>query len=181
MANRNLSWHSNGVIVVMVTASFLVCGSALAAPVQSSDNTSPRPVSQTYDVRQSQHESSAHHNQNRHWRPYWGWSSAWNGGWGLGWHSGWNNGWGLGWNNGWGNNYWHSPYSGIGVSVPYQQPEPVAVAPVERVTTSVQYSTGRKSLPANARVKQQDGRTVYEWQGTSYYFDWQSQTYLEVK
>lgn len=33
------------------------------------------------------------------------------------------------------------------------------------------------SLPSNARVVQRDGRTLYEWQGTLYAFDWNSQTY----
>ena len=35
------------------------------------------------------------------------------------------------------------------------------------------------SLPSNARVVQQDGRTLYEWQGTLYAYDWNSQTYQE--
>ncbi|MFV0595343.1 hypothetical protein [Shewanella sp.] len=35
------------------------------------------------------------------------------------------------------------------------------------------------SLPSNARIVQQDGRTLYEWQGTLYAFDWNSQTYQE--
>ncbi|NMH66606.1 hypothetical protein [Shewanella salipaludis] len=115
--------------------------------------------------------------------------------WGLGWNSGW--GWnaGLGWNSGWGWNAglgWHDawgyPYSGIALSVPLNygmaRPEPGAAprALPARVTTRVQQAPpGLKRLPDNARVIQQDGRTLYEWQGVNYRFDWQTQTYQSVK
>lgn len=47
------------------------------------------------------------------------------------------------------------------------------VAPQIRQARSV------SSLPTNARIVQQDGRTLYDWQGTLYAFDWNSQTYQE--
>ncbi|MCG9728402.1 hypothetical protein L1D44_00825 [Shewanella sp. Isolate13] len=62
----------------------------------------------------------------------------------------------------------------------YKQPKPKVVAPPERVTTSVSYSTGLTRLPDNARVIQREGRTVYEWQGIEYVYDWDSKTYQQV-
>ncbi|QYJ79223.1 hypothetical protein [Shewanella acanthi] len=35
------------------------------------------------------------------------------------------------------------------------------------------------SLPANAKLVQHEGRTLYEWQGVLYAFDWDSQSYQE--
>ena len=68
----------------------------------------------------------------------------------------------------------------------YQQPsyrraEPKVIAPPERVTTSVSYATGLTHLPENARVVHKDGRTVYEWQGVEYQFDWSTKTYQKVE
>ncbi len=51
--------------------------------------------------------------------------------------------------------------------------EQMANVPRARAARSV------SSLPSNARIVQQDGRTLYEWQGTLYAFDWNSQTYQE--
>lgn len=148
---------------------------------------------------------------------------------GVGLATGWNLGYGWNdgiWNDDWRWNrerYWHSPYSGIGLSIPTGYDDtPVAISAPVRVTTSMQYSpsegrmvsnmptnsatvmsaasTARastvsaeptaavpraraarsvSSLPSNARIVQQDGRTLYEWQGTLYAFDWTSQTYQE--
>ena len=170
---------------------------------------------------------------NRHYRPYYRPYYPWGLGLATGWGSGWNVGYGVNthWNNDWGwntsrdayaRNYWNSPYSGIGLSIPMRyDDEPVAISAPVRVTTSMQYSasegrmvssmpvnmagqttgqlvsqtsngTGKtaatprpraphsvSSLPSNARVVQQDGRTLYEWQGTLYAYDWNSQTYQE--
>lgn len=174
---------------------------------------------------------------NRHYRPYYRPYYPWGLGLGLGLATGWGSGWNVGygvnthWNNDWGwntsrdayaRNYWNSPYSGIGLSIPMRyDDEPVAISAPVRVTTSMQYSasegrmvssmpvnmagqstgqlvsqtsngTGKtaatprpraphsvSSLPSNARVVQQDGRTLYEWQGTLYAYDWNSQTYQE--
>ena len=174
---------------------------------------------------------------NRHYRPYYRPYYPWGLGLGLGLATGWGSGWNVGygvnthWNNDWGwntsrdayaRNYWNSPYSGIGLSIPMgYDDEPVAISAPVRVTTSMQYSasegrmvssmpvnmagqstgqlvsqtsngTGKtaatprpraphsvSSLPSNARVVQQDGRTLYEWQGTLYAYDWNSQTYQE--
>jgi hypothetical protein len=51
---------------------------------------------------------------------------------------------------------------------------------ISRQSTQVSHSTGLTSLPANARVVQQDDGITYEWQGVSYRFDWNSQTYLAI-
>lgn len=180
------------------------------------------------------------------YRPYYPWGL----GWGVGLSTGWNNWGGAGWNTDWGwgtSRYWNSPYSGIGLSIPMGNSEPVALSLPVHVTTSMQYShsagamvssmpantrvmnTGSRNgqndsknngqnnaghhqlsasqvsesqrgtqtassdantkpsralrslshLPSNARVVQQDGRTLYEWQGSFYAFDWNSQTYQE--
>ena len=179
----------------------------------------------------------AHAVNQRYYRPYYRPYYPWGLGLGLGLATGWGSGWNVGygvnthWNNDWGwntsrdayaRNYWNSPYSGIGLSIPMAyDDEPVAISAPVRVTTSMQYSasegrmvssmpvnmagqstgqlvsqtsngTGKtaatprpraphsvSSLPSNARVVQQDGRTLYEWQGTLYAYDWNSQTYQE--
>ncbi|MCS6210957.1 hypothetical protein [Shewanella baltica] len=191
-----------------------------------------------YNNRHDNHYDNRHvHNDNRHYRPYYRPYYPWGLGLGLGLATGWGSGWNVGygvnsqWNNDWGwntsrdvyaRNYWNSPYSGIGLSIPMRyDDEPVAISAPVRVTTSMQYSAseGRmvssmpanmagqtngqlvsqasnaasktaatprpraahsvSSLPSNARIVQQDGRTLYEWQGTLYAFDWNSQTYQE--
>ncbi|ABX51144.1 hypothetical protein ACRN9J_02655 [Shewanella baltica] len=191
-----------------------------------------------YNNRHDNHYDNRHvRNDNRHYRPYYRPYYPWGLGLGLGLATGWGSGWNVGygvnsqWNNDWGwntsrdayaRNYWNSPYSGIGLSIPMRyDDEPVAISTPVRVTTSMQYSasegrmvssmpvnmagqsTGQlvsqasnaasktaatprpraahsvSSLPSNARIVQQDGRTLYEWQGTLYAFDWNSQTYQE--
>ena len=54
------------------------------------------------------------------------------------------------------------------------------VAPMQRETTKVNYSSGLTSLPENARVIQLENGTAYEWQGVQYRFDWATQTYQKV-
>jgi hypothetical protein len=54
------------------------------------------------------------------------------------------------------------------------------VAPTQRETTKVNYSSGLTSLPENARVIQLENGTAYEWQGVRYRFDWATQTYQKV-
>lgn len=191
-----------------------------------------------YNNRHDNHYDNRHvRNNNRHYRPYYRPYYPWGLGLGLGLATGWGSGWNVGygvnsqWNNDWGwntsrdvyaRNYWNSPYSGIGLSIPMRyDDEPVAISAPVRVTTSMQYSasegrmvssmpanmagqtngqlvsqtsnaTGKtvatprpraahsvSSLPSNARIVQQDGRTLYEWQGTLYAYDWNSQTYQE--
>jgi len=122
------------------------------------------------------------------WSSSWGhnysnYNSGWR--WGIGVSTGspyWNNH-GYYWNRPWYRPYWRNnwgyPYRYDRRE--YKRPEPKVIAPPQRVTTSVQYASGLKSLPANARVIQRDGRTVYEWQGVEYVFDWSSETYRELK
>ncbi|GIU27779.1 hypothetical protein L2719_12730 [Shewanella schlegeliana] len=62
----------------------------------------------------------------------------------------------------------------------YKPSKPKVVAPPERATTSVSYSTGLTRLPDNARVIQREGRTVYEWQGVEYVYDWDAKTYRKI-
>ncbi|ABZ75161.1 hypothetical protein Shal_0586 [Shewanella halifaxensis HAW-EB4] len=76
------------------------------------------------------------------------------------------------------NNRYYSPYRYDRPT--YKAPEPKVIAPPERVTTSVSYATGLNRLPENARVIQRDGRTIYEWQGTEYVFDWKTKTYQKI-
>ena len=127
---------------------------------------------------------------------------------GVGWGSGWNSSfndpwrWNVGVSNGWysypyrgryyrpGWGYYGSRwgYAGNRHLYPYryQQPsyrraEPKIISPPERVTTSVSYATGLTHLPENARVVHKDGRTVYEWQGVEYQFDWSTKSYQKVE
>ncbi|GIU20972.1 MULTISPECIES: hypothetical protein [unclassified Shewanella] len=119
------------------------------------------------------------------WRWNVGVSNSWygypyrNGYYRPGWRPGYN--WGVGsrWRYPYGyNNRYYSPYRYDRQS--YKAPEPKVVRPPERITTSVSYSTGLTRLPDNARVIQKDGRTVYEWQGVEYMFDWNTNTYQKV-
>lgn len=123
--------------------------------------------------------------------------------WGSGWNSNFNDPWR--WNAGVSNRWYSYPYGGRyyrpgwgyygarwGYPVDqdvypyrYQRPsyrraEPNVIAAPKRVTTSVSYATGLTHLPENARVLQKEGRTVYEWQGLEYTFDWNSKTYNKV-
>ncbi len=127
------------------------------------------------------------------------WSSS--GGHYSNYNSGWRVGIGTGspyWNNHSWNNSWYRPYWRNSWRYPYrynsyndyrydrrqtqkESTPPKAIAAPQRVTTSVQYATGLKSLPDNARVMQRDGRTIYEWQGVEYVFDWGSETYQKLK
>ncbi|WP_394147720.1 hypothetical protein [Shewanella atlantica] len=130
------------------------------------------------------------------WGHYYpGYDSGWR--WGVGISTGspyWNNHgifWNNSWNSSWNRPYWNNhyrPYWRNSWNYPYRyerreykRPEPKVIAPPQRVTTDVQYASGLKSLPANARVIQRDGRTIYEWQGIEYQFDWSSQSYRELK
>jgi len=122
------------------------------------------------------------------WSSSWGhhypnYNSGWR--WGVGVSTGspyWNNH-GYYWNRPWYRPYWRNnwgyPYRYARRE--YKRTEPKVIAPPQRVTTSVQYASGLKSLPANARVIQRDGHTIYEWQGVEYVFDWSSETYRELK
>ncbi|QLE87115.1 hypothetical protein FLM48_19770 [Shewanella sp. Scap07] len=120
--------------------------------------------------------------------------------------SGWNNWdygdrwrWGIGvgsgspyWNSHryyWNRPYWNRPYWNNRWRYPYRyerrvrDPEPatsVAITPPQRTTTSVEYSDAIHSLPANARVIQRDNRTIYEWQGIEYVYDWHQQQYVVI-
>lgn len=200
-----------------------------------------------YDNRYYNNSGNRHYNSNYrpYYRPFYRSYYPWGLGWGIGLSTGWNDWGSAGWNSDWGwrsSRYWNSPYSGIGLSIPLGNREPVALSPTVQVTTSMQYSHSagamvssmptntrmmstssnngqnkRKNngqsdsdnnqlsayqdsaqtasrgantsqsralrslatLPSNARVLQQDGRTLYEWQGSFYVFDWNSQTYQE--
>ncbi|QUN05536.1 hypothetical protein KDN34_15300 [Shewanella yunxiaonensis] len=64
-----------------------------------------------------------------------------------------------------------------------QQPSAAAVLPQSVSTGYRTQDSGvqtRSELPANARVIQQDGGTLYQWQGQLYRFDWSIQQYVPV-
>ncbi|WP_394389716.1 hypothetical protein [Shewanella woodyi] len=126
------------------------------------------------------------------------WSSSWGNHY-PNYSSGWR--WGLGvgtgspyWNNHsyyW-NRPWYRPYWRNNWGYPYRYRDnyrntytkptvPKVISAPEQITTSVQFASGLKSLPANARAIQKNGHTIYQWQGVEYQFDWQSETYREVK
>ena len=222
-------WHKTGLALSLLGA-LLIGG--LAAPdwaIAGDRGTNDR-YSESYG-RQDNHykKHHKHSDSHRYYRPYYRPYYPWGLGLGVGLATGWNLGYGWNdgiWNDDWRWNrerYWHSPYSGIGLSIPTGYDDtPVAISAPVRVTTSMQYSpsegrmvsnmptnsatvmsaasTARastvsaeptaavpraraarsvSSLPSNARIVQQDGRTLYEWQGTLYAFDWNSQTYQE--
>ena len=86
-------------------------------------------------------------------------------------HGYWGNNWGY-WQDDWRYPYRYQPRK-------YRKPKPLA--PPQRVTTSFTQSDAIKSLPANARVRVKEGRTVYEWQGVEYIYDWNSDSYVKLK
>ncbi|MCK7630729.1 hypothetical protein MZ018_02585 [Shewanella sp. JNE10-2] len=86
----------------------------------------------------------------------------------------------------------------VAVSTPVRVTTSMQYAPAEgRMVSSMPASVGSQTstpdsasiqqrrartvstLPTNARIVQQDGRTLYEWQGILYAFDWNSKTYQE--
>ncbi|MFQ6370624.1 hypothetical protein [Shewanella sp. YIC-542] len=69
--------------------------------------------------------------------------------------------------------------------VPLMPSAPLAVrAPVQQITSGFRMVDvgvqGRSELPANARVIQDNGRLLYEWQGQRYRFDWAIQQYVPL-
>ena len=115
------------------------------------------------------------------------WSSSW----GYGWQNGYRDPWrvGIGFNTGY--PYWnhhYRPYWRNSWRYPYRyerreyvEPKPRVITPPQIITTGVKVSHGIKSLPANARVKQRDGRIVYEWQGIEYFYDWTTERYKVIE
>ncbi|WP_139326840.1 hypothetical protein [Shewanella sp. UCD-KL21] len=127
-----------------------------------------------------------HHGYSRHSGSSvrWGVGVGWNNGWRYPYYNRWGNRWNYGWGNGW-NNGWQTPYRYDYYDRHYrrnyvqpQQEQPVS--PPKRTTTSIEYASGLTQLPENARAIQRDGRTIYQWQGQEYYFDWSSQRYMTL-
>lgn len=122
------------------------------------------------------------------------WSSSWGHRWGHDYRAPWR--WGIGFSTG--SAYWR-PYSYRPYYRPYWQQawrypyryerrdvvkpatQSTPVRPPLQITTGVQTSAAIKTLPANARVRQHNGATVYEWQGVLYRYDWASDSYQVVK
>ncbi|WP_345879368.1 hypothetical protein [Shewanella algae] len=122
------------------------------------------------DIHREDDNRRHNHGSRSHWGLYWGVNNPWLSPWR---YDPWNR---WQWDDPWYRDRWHRPY----VYRRQPKPEPVVVAPPQRVTTHFETlaDTGsRASLPANARVIQQGNRTLYQWQGKTYQFDWQSQTY----
>ena len=159
-----------------------------------------------YPEHNSSYQHNNHYNNShRHsaYRPYY---RPYYPGWGR-WYSGWNLGYGWGSRGYWDAPYSSIGLSipmayeeePVAVSAPVRVTTSMQYAPNEgRMVSSmpnsadgqranatsalapkVQRARSVSSLPSNARVVQQDGRTLYEWQGTLYAFDWNSQTYQE--
>ncbi|NRD75715.1 hypothetical protein HQQ94_21335 [Shewanella sp. VB17] len=120
-----------------------------------------------------------------HWRSHIWAQPNWNNSWGVGGGSPYFNHYGYRpyWVNHWNRPYGNYPdrYYRRNNSVTYQTEQSKPIIAPQRVTTSIQYAEGLKRLPDNTRVSQKDGRTIYEWQGIEYIFDWSSETYREVK
>ncbi|QYK01128.1 hypothetical protein [Shewanella psychrotolerans] len=116
---------------------------------------------------------------------------TWSSSWGVGRHNGYRDPWrvGIGFNTGY--PYWnhhYRPYWKNSWRYPYRyerreyvEPKPRVITPPQLITTGVKVSHGIKSLPANARVKQKNGRMVYEWQGVEYLYDWTTESYKVIK
>ena len=138
-----------------------------------------------YD-RYSNDRYNKHQYNNRHgYRDPWRWGAGWNNHWGpsvgIGWSSGYR--WGNDWRDPWYNNG-YSPYR-YGRDNHYARREvyvepTVMVSPPQRTTTSLQYDSGIRSLPENAKAFQQNGKMVYEWQGVIYQYDWSTETYVKA-
>ena len=130
------------------------------------------------------HRPNHSHRPNRPHRPHYnGYRDPWR--WGAGWNNHWGPSIGIGWSSGyrWGND-WRYPYryNQYQDTVYFNQPvrvEPVVTAPPVQTTTSVQFDHGLKTLPDNARVIQQDGKTLYQWQGETYVYDRNSKTHVK--
>ncbi|WP_434939842.1 hypothetical protein ACRWQN_03920 [Shewanella sp. HL-SH8] len=154
-------------------------------------------ISQGYQQGHRQHYQSNHRQYYRQGNQY-GYQDPWR--WGAGWNNHWGPNIGIGWSSGyrWGNDWgWRDPwYNNRRANYDYDRNdynryneyprrevrvEPVVVTPPERTTTSIQYDRGIKTLPENARVIQLEGKTLYEWQGVRYVYDWSTETYIKVE
>ncbi len=112
------------------------------------------------------HHNGSHYDRHHHdhYRPYYPWGLGVATGWGLSY------GWGRAdwydrtWNGG---TYWHSPYSGIGLSIPLGYEDAPEIIATQRVTTSMQYSPTEarmvQTLPATDAMPavQESDRNVY--------------------
>jgi len=144
------------------------------------------------------HHSHSHHAYRPYYRPYNPWGS---------WYSGWNLGYGWGSRGYWNSPYSSIGLSiplgyeeePVAVSAPVRVTTSMQYAPnegrmvasmpnsangqianaKEALAPKVQRARSVSSLPSNARIVQQGGHTLYEWQGVLYAYDWNSQTYQE--
>lgn len=176
-------------IRVSIIASIVVFASNVygQSPLQYDDLNHPKAVRHSPNIAQEHHshdDRSRHHESDRHNQRY---RDPWR--WGLGWNNHWGPSLGIGWSNGYGR-YWRDPFYNdwrYPYDYRYQriaQPkrvEPVAIAPPVRTTTSIAYDSGLRHLPENAKVIQQDGKMLYEWQGKRYRFDWDKEIYVVVE
>jgi len=72
------------------------------------------------------------------------------------------------------------PYRYLRPCFRHPKPQLKVVTPPERITTSVSYTSDLTHLPENAKVIQKEGKTLYQWQGAEYQFDWKTQTYHKL-
>ncbi|RLV60467.1 hypothetical protein D5018_06650 [Parashewanella curva] len=93
----------------------------------------------------------------------------------------------------WPRPWWHRPYWGrshIHIVVPLayhptrtvivHDPVPAPAVQSQTVTSSYATTTALTHLPANAKVIQQDGKVVYQWNGVIYRYDFIQHVYTPV-
>lgn len=120
------------------------------------------------------HPPRYHHYHHNHHYNNWGWN--------LGLSALWLSPWV------WDNYSWQQPRYMAPAGQPLRPASPSVATTVTTVPTQVTTGyrvvnvgpQGRSELPANAKVIQQDGRTLYQWQGQLYRFDWNIQQYVPV-
>lgn len=188
-------WQLKGLVLSLALGIFV-----LGAPTATF--ASQRGYSEHNSANQYNNHYNNTHSYNGYrpyYRPYYPWGSRW--------YSGWNLGYGWGSRGYWNSPYSSIGLSipmdyeeeSVAVSAPVRVTTSMQYAPNEgRMVSSMPSgangqtvnATGAlapkvprarsvSSLPSNARIVQQDGRTLYEWQGVLYAYDWNSQTYQE--
>jgi hypothetical protein len=187
--------------VVISSSHFVLAQEPLRFDLLNQDTESSigqqQSISQGYQQGHRQHHQSNHRQHYRQSNQY-GYQAPWR--WGTGWNNHWGPNIGLSWSSDyrWGNDWgWRDPwYNNRRVNYDYNRNdynryneyprrdvivEPVFVTEPTRTTTSIQYDRTIKTLPENARVIQHEGKTLYEWQGVRYVYDWSTERYVKVE
>ncbi|UCX06065.1 hypothetical protein [Shewanella glacialimarina] len=188
-------------LAVAISSHFVLAKEPLRFDLLNQDTESSigqqQSISQGYQQGHRQHYQSNHRQHYRQSNQY-GYQAPWR--WGTGWNNHWGPNIGIGWSSGyrWGNDWgWRDPwYNNRRANYDYDRNdynryseyprrdvivEPVFVTEPTRTTTSIQYDRTIKTLPENARVIQLEGKTLYEWQGIRYVYDWSTERYVKVE